>query len=251
MLVAINHESTIGLSFDEILDKVAKAKGKKVLSFSKKKRQEEIKYELPLPDDFFKDLEPLNDDEEKYLRDFMDSKLKEALKLAYAKPEDVGLSLKMNAQGVTIHTKETKDSNVNLVRARTEIPMAADLFMYAALAPTTNDFKRIFTMLDPYFKDGKVLYSIPKTWTRYKPGTAEQAENINLPYYSVKWAAYALPFPLYYREVVFCELTTWADDGSGVSMCMTIPKIADKIPKLYDSHGLVRGKILNNNILFI
>jgi len=114
--------------------------------------------------------------------------------------------------------------------------------MYAALAPDNESFQRIFTMLDPMFRDGKVIHRIPKDWTRYG-GKEAVAENVNLPLYSVKWAAYALPFPLWWRDFVFCELTCWTPDGYGVSLAMSLPTIAEKIPSLEDSHKLVRGSI--------
>lgn len=247
MLIAVNHEPLVGLTFDNILEKVTNAKHPRTLSFSKKPREAEASRaaedQLPLPDDFFADLAPLTEEDEKEVRQFMDAKLLEALKLAYAEPESIGLELLRESHGVTIHSKKLDTSDVKLVRARTQVPIAADLFMYAALAPESSDFQRIFQMLDPMFRDGKVLHKIPKTWTRYKPGAPETAENVNLPLYSIKWAAFALPFPLWYRDFVWAELTCWAPDGSGVSMAMSIPKITAKVPSLEDSHKMVRGNI--------
>jgi START domain len=92
------------------------------------------------------------------------------------------------------------------------------------------------------FRDGHVIHRIPKDWTRYG-GKDEVAENVNLPLYSVKWAAYALPFPLWWRDFIFCELTCWTPEGYGVSLAMSMPRITEKIPSLEESHKLVRGSI--------
>jgi len=229
MLVAVNDEPLVGMDFDAILDRVKNAPFPKRISFSTKKRQleQQMGAELPLPDNFFANLPPLTPAEEEDIKSFMNSKLKEALQLASAPPEELDLVLIKEASGVTVHTKSTPGSNVKLIRAKTKVNIAADLFMYAALAPNNHEFKRIFTMLDPMFRDGQVIYKIPKDWTRYG-GKTEVAENVNLPFYSVKWATYALPFPLWWRDFVFCELTCW-DGEVGVSLAMSLPKITAKV----------------------
>jgi hypothetical protein len=245
MLVAVNDEPLVGMDFDAILDRVKNAPFPKRISFSTKKRvlEKNMGEALPLPDDFFAKLPPLSQAEEDMIKTFMDSKLQEALKLASASVEELELVPVKEASGVTIHTKSTPGSNVKLVRAKTQVNIAADLFMYAALAPDNQGFKRIFSMLDPMFRDGQVIYKIPKDWTRYG-GKTEVAENVNLPFYSVKWATYALPFPLWWRDFVFCELTTWAPGGVGVSLAMSMPRITEKVPSLEGSHHLVRGELL-------
>jgi len=242
MLTAVNQEPLVGLTFDEILEKVKNAKHPRTLSFSTKKRTERpyLEDQFPLPEDFFKGFS-LNEKEEAEIKAFMDGKLTEALKLATASPAEAGLSLVKESSGVTIHSKPLPGSNIRLIRATTRVNIAADLFMYAALAPDNKSFKRIFTMLDPMFRDGQVLAKIPKSYDRYG-GKEHVAENINLPFYSVKWAAYALPFPLWSRDFVFCELTCWKD-GYGVSLAMSMPQITAKVKSLEDSHQLVRGNI--------
>jgi hypothetical protein len=245
MLIAVNDQPLTGLKFEEILDKVKNAKHPRRLSFSSKRREEESKMadsaDLPLPADYFCKLPPLKADEDTLVKEFMDSNLKEAMRMATATPESLGLKLLQESQGVTIHVLQ-KEGGINIVRARTVVPIAADLFMYAALAPDNESFQRIFTMLDPMFRDGHVVHKIPKDWTRYG-GKEEVAENVNLPLYSVKWAAYALPFPLWWRDFVFCELTCWTPDGYGVSLAMSHPQISEKIPSMESSHNLVRGSI--------
>lgn len=243
MLVAVNNEPLRGLKFEEILDKVKTAKHPRTLSFSSKRREEEgvMENTLPLPADFFAKAVPLTAAEEEEIKTFMDSNLKEAIRMVTTPPEKLGLKLLSESGGVTIHSL-INEGSINLVHARTLVPIAADLFMYAALAPEDESFQRIFTMLDPMFRDGHVIHRIPKNWTRYG-GKDEVAENVNLPLYSVKWAAYALPFPLWWRDFVFCELTCWTPEGYGVSLAMTLPKIAGKIPSLEESHRLVRGSM--------
>jgi len=243
MLVGVNDQPLRGLKFEEILEKVKSSKHPRKLSFSAKRREEESAMEatLPLPEDFFAKLPPLSAEDEVAVKKFMDSNLKEAIRMVTTKPEDLGLKLLQESSGVTIHSLQN-EGGVNLVRAQTRVPIAADLFMYAALAPDNESFQRIFTMLDPMFRDGHVIHRIPKDWTRYG-GKDETAENVNLPLYSVKWAAYALPFPLWWRDFVFCELTCWTPEGYGVSLAMSLPRITEKVPSLEDSHKLVRGSI--------
>jgi len=250
MLTAVNDEPLVGLDFDAILERVKTAPFPKRISFSTKKRHLEgqMGAELPLPDDFFAQLPPLTAAEEEEIKAFMNAKLKEALELASAPENDLGLVLVKESSGVTVHSKSTPGSNVKLIRARTQVNIAADLFMYAALAPDNEGFKRIFTMLDPMFRDGQVIYKIPKDWSRYG-GKTEVAENVNLPFYSVKWATYALPFPLWWRDFVFCELTTWVGDV-GVSLAMSLPQITAKVPSLEGSHHLVRGSLLMSGYLW-
>lgn len=245
MLVAVNDVALVGLKFEEILEKVKTAKHPRKLSFSAKPRevQNEMENEadLPLPDDFFSKVPPLSDEEEASIKKFMDENLKEALRLCSANTDELGLKLAQESQGVTIHTLPNTEG-VSLFRARTLVPIAADLFMYAALAPENKDYQRIFTMLDPMFRDGKVVHVIPKNWSRYG-GKEQVAENVNLPLYSVKWAAYALPFPLWWRDFVFCELTCWTPEGYGVSLAMSFPRMTERVPSLEESHRLIRGTI--------
>ena len=246
LLLAVNDESVIGLTFEEILDKVKKAPFPRKLSFSAKPRQaaSETHAELPLPGDFFAGLPPLTEKEEAEIRAVLDSKLKEALRLGTASVEELGLQPVKEASGVSVHSKDVEGSKIRLVRAKTTVDIAADLFMYAALAPENESFKRIFTMLDPMFRDGQVLYRIPKAWTRYKPGKEHTAENVNLPFYSVKWMCIALPFPLNWRDFVFCELTTVTPDGYGVSLAVSLPWVTAKVKSLEQSHQLVRGNLV-------
>lgn len=244
LLVAVNDEPLEGLQFEEILTKVKLSKHPRKLSFSSKKRPGDANdnMDLPLPADFFSKLPPLTKQEEDAVKKFMDDNLKEALRLVTATPESLGLSLMQEKDGVSIHASKAEGQGINLVRAQTKVNIASDLFMMAALAGDNSEFTRIFTMLDPMFRDGQVVQRIPATWTKYG-GKPAKAENINLPLYSIKWAAYALPFPLWWRDFVFCELTCWTEQGYGVSLAMSFPLAEAKVPNLEASHKLVRGSI--------
>lgn len=246
LLVAVNNESLEGLSFEDILEKVGSASWPRTLSFTTTQRREydeQAAGSLPLPDDFFKDLAELSNQEEEYIKDFMNKNLKEALNVVTTPPEEHGMRMATESDGIKVYLGNKEDSEgeqVQMVLSQVQIPIPADLMMNAAVTCTRSEFKRIFTMLDPMFGDGDVLHVIPKDYDRYG-GKTVRPENLNLPLYSVKWGAWLLPFPLSNRDFVFCEFTCWAENGYGVSMCMSIPKITDKIKTLEESHGIVRG----------
>jgi hypothetical protein len=90
--------------------------------------------------------------------------------------------------------------------------------------------------------ESQVIQNIPANWSRYG-GKDPCPDNLQVPFYSIKWACYALPFPLWNRDFVWCELTTHTDDGYGLTIAMNIPRITDRVPELEESHGLVRGSI--------
>ncbi|GBG31850.1 Retinal-binding protein [Hondaea fermentalgiana] len=245
LLVAVNQEPLEGLSFEDILEKVGGASWPRTLSFTTTQRKDHIAQAgtLPLPDDFFSDLAALSNQEEEYIKEFMNKNLEEALRVVTSPPEDHGMRMATESDGIKVFLGDKEDSEgekVQMVLSQVQIPIPADLMMNAAVTCTRGEFKRIFTMLDPMFGDGDVLHVIPKDYERYG-GKTVRPENLNLPLYSVKWGAWMLPFPLYNRDFVFCEYTCWAENGYGVSMCMSIPKISEKVKNLEESHSIVRG----------
>jgi len=246
LLMAVNNEPLEGLSFDDILDKVGKASWPRTLSFSAVQRGDVGSAEgtLPLPDDFFKEIADLSSYDEEEIKEFMQSHLANALKFVKMPPEDHGMRKATESDGIQVYLGDKLDSEneqVQMVLAKVQIPIPANLMMNAAVTCERSEFKRIFTMLDPMFGDGDVLHLIPKDYKRYG-GKTERPEHLNLPLYSVKWGAWLLPFPLYNRDFVFCEFTTWAE-GYGLSMCMSIPRITATVPDLEESHGIVRGNM--------
>ena len=42
---------------------------------------------------------------------------------------------------------------------------------------------------------------------------------------------------------MYCEYTCWTENGYGVSMCVSLPKFASRVPSLEQSHHLVRGNM--------
>ena len=92
------------------------------------------------------------------------------------------------------------------------------------------------------FVDGQVLYKIPSDYQRYPPNAEHTADNLQLPFLSVKWGVFALPFPLYKRDFVWCELTCYAKDGSGVCLAISHPLLDQLVPEQAEL-GLVRGAI--------
>jgi len=247
-LVGVNNQPLEGLSFDDILDRVGDAPWPRTLSFCTEMKPSAGSVNtgcLPLPDDFFSDLAELTEQDEEEIKAFMNAHLAEALKTVTSPPEDNGLKKATESDGISVYLGNKIDSEneeTQLVLSKVQIPIPANLMMNAAVTCTSSEFKRIFTMLDPMFGDGSVLHVIPKNYDRYG-GKTVRPENLSLPLYSVKWGAWLLPFPLYNRDFVFCEFTCWAENGYGVSMCMSIPKISATVKNLEASHSIIRGNM--------
>ena len=248
-LVAVNNQALEGLSFEDILEKVSGAPWPRTLSFSSQTRSGAARNEsagaLPLPDHFFSKVAALTEQDEAEIKAFMNSHLAEALRFVTSAPESNGLRKATESDGIEVFLGNKLDGEgeeVQLVLSKVQIPIPSDLMMNAAVTSTRGEFKRIFTMLDPMFGDGDVVHVIPKTYARYG-GKSVRPEHLSLPLYSVKWGAWVLPFPLYNRDFVFCEYTCWADNGYGVSMCMSIPKVSKTVPSLEESHHIVRGNM--------
>ena len=200
---------------------------------------------FPFPDDFFSYLADLTNQEEQMIKEFMNLQVTQAIEFVKRKPEENGLTLATESDGVRVYLgnkKDTEDEDLQLVLSKVEIPVAADLMMNAAVTSSRCEFKQKFRMLDPMFEDGNILHKIPRNYDRYN-GKTMRLENLNLPLYFVKWGAWNLPFPLSNRDFVFCECTCWAPDGMGVSMCISIPKITATVKSLEQSHSIVRGNI--------
>ena len=100
-----------------------------------------------MPDDFFKELPGLSKAQEDELIDFMNEKLDQALEFANGDADALGLDFVTETKGVKVHQKDTPGSDIRLVRAKTSIAIASDLFTYACLSPENEDFRRIFHML--------------------------------------------------------------------------------------------------------
>jgi len=245
-LMAVNGEALEGLSFENILEKVGSATWPRTLSFTTSTRSASTNgsaTKLPLPDDFFKDLVDLTGQEEEEIKSYMESQLAAALAFVEADPETHGMKKATESDGIQVFLGNKTDAEgeeTQLVLSKVQIPINAEVMMNVAVTDTTSEYKRIFKMLDPMFGDGKVLHLIPKDYTRYG-GKTVRSENLQLPLVSVKWGAFVLPFPLYNRDFVFCEYTCWAENGYGVSLCMSIPKITARVQNLEESHQIVRG----------
>ena len=120
------------------------------------------------------------------------------------------------------------DLNINAVRPH-------------VLAHTRQRLAALFGAIDPMFKEGEVLH-------HFAPGYAPPA----LPFLSVKWMAFSMPFPLWARDFVLLEYNDVVLDSTGVPCALVVCKsLPCRLrPPSDPSKALVRAELLRCSYVF-
>jgi len=253
ILVAVNDKALEGRTFDEILGIVGEASWPRKLSFSNVTRNVQgASNNLPLPDGFFSEFTGFTADEEAEIQNIMQEKLAEMVNYAQTSPESNGLTKSLESGGCEVYLGDKLDSEnekVQLILSKIKVPISAEFIMNACLTADRKSYVKLFSMIDQMFADGYVLGTIPSNFDKYG-GAGARPDRLKLPLYTLKWGCWKIPFPLYDRDFVFCECTTRMEDGTGASLCMTIPKFSNRIRNLEESHKIIRGHMGMSGFVF-
>ncbi|KAJ7362210.1 hypothetical protein OS493_013310, partial [Desmophyllum pertusum] len=112
-----------------------------------------IRFQYPVPDDFFGEIAPLTDEEIEHYKNLAQSWVKGLLE---ASTSDEGFEFVCTKNDVDIYHGTGPGSQLHLIRGTTRIKASKDQARGLMIAATTESFRRLFHMIDVHFQDGLV-----------------------------------------------------------------------------------------------